>query len=242
MENRVEFKKINLPATQGNYLKSRRLYRTDAPVKRLYKRRFLLAAEFILAFIALPTALYTGLIDFPKIPLLVALTLLCLAILMGDPTFRIKNLYMVKRGVPVKKMLVRFALTSPGVVALSLLLDPREFFFFPIQNTSTWLQILLLYPILSALPQELIYRSFFFHRYKELFADKALTVFTSTLAFSFMHIIYGNIIAVTLPLAGGYFFSKTYIHTRSLLITSLEHALYGCLIFTVGLGRYFVNM
>jgi hypothetical protein len=44
--------------------------------------------------------------------------------------------------------------------------------------------------------------------------------------------------------SGGLFFARTYLRARSALASTLEHALpehtlYGCWIFTVGLGRHF---
>ena len=46
-------------------------------------------------------------------------------------------------------------------------------------------------------------------------------------------------LAVALCVIGGWLFADTYSRTRSLWLASAEHALYGCLVFTVGLGRYF---
>ena len=43
-----------------------------------------------------------------------------------------------------------------------------------------------------------------------------------------------------LTLAGGLLFAHRYRQTRSLLVTSLEHAVLGQWIFTVGLGEYFL--
>lgn len=54
-----------------------------------------------------------------------------------------------------------------------------------------------------------------------------------------MHIIFRNPVAPLLTLPGGYLFATTYTRTRSLLITGIEHALYGDLVFTIGLGIYF---
>ena len=50
-----------------------------------------------------------------------------------------------------------------------------------------------------------------------------------------------NELAVVLTLVGGWLFARTYLRTRSLLATAVEHAAYGCLLFTVGLGRWFVT-
>ena len=44
---------------------------------------------------------------------------------------------------------------------------------------------------------------------------------------------------VVLTAIGGWFFATTYARTRSLWLASFEHALYGQLVFTVGLGQYF---
>lgn len=61
----------------------------------------------------------------------------------------------------------------------------------------------------------------------------------SVLAFSFLHVIFDNWIAVALTVPAGYLFTRTYRRTDSLLLASLEHALYGCAVFTTGLGRFF---
>ena len=47
-----------------------------------------------------------------------------------------------------------------------------QFMFLPVLNFKSWLLIITFYPILSALPQEIIYRSFFFNRYFHLFNSK----------------------------------------------------------------------
>ena len=46
---------------------------------------------------------------------------------------------------------------------------------------------------------------------------------------------------MVLTLLGGWLFARTNLRTRSLLATTVEHAAYGCLLFTVGLARWFVT-
>ena len=41
--------------------------------------------------------------------------------------------------------------------------------------------------------------------------------------------------------AGGWLFARDYARHRSLTLVCLEHAAYGCVIFTVGLGRFFYS-
>jgi membrane protease YdiL (CAAX protease family) len=53
-----------------------------------------------------------------------------------------------------------------------------------------------------------------------------------------MHIVFKNPLALLLTFGGGILFAKTYEDTRSLVISLIEHALYGNYVFTLGLGKY----
>ena len=101
-----------------------------------------------------------------------------------------------------------------------------------------WLLIMLFYPLLSVYPQELIYRAFFFHRYQPFIWQRHAADLASALAFGFVHIIFGNWLAVALCIIGGLLFSFTYQHTGSLLFTCVDHAIFGNFFFTIGLGRF----
>lgn len=57
--------------------------------------------------------------------------------------------------------------------------------------------------------------------------------------FGFAHIIFNNWIAVAGSAVVGCIIAYRYWMTRSFWAAWLEHALYGCLIFTVGLGMFF---
>jgi len=64
-------------------------------------------------------------------------------------------------------------------------------------------------------------------------------ILANAASFAFMHIIFHNPIAVIFTFVGGALFAWRYYQTRSLFVSSVEHALYGCWMFTVGLGQYF---
>ena len=102
-----------------------------------------------------------------------------------------------------------------------------------------WALIMLLYPLLSVYPQEFLYRAFFFQRYQPLFGSGRGMIAASSLAFSFVHIIFGNWLAVGLCCLGGLLFSLTYQRSGSLLLASIDHAVFGNFIFTIGLGQFF---
>ena len=65
-------------------------------------------------------------------------------------------------------------------------------------------------------------------------------IVASAIVFSYMHIVFQNAVAIVLTLAGGVLFAKTYYETKSTFTASVEHALYGCFVFTAGLHSYFI--
>jgi membrane protease YdiL (CAAX protease family) len=98
---------------------------------------------------------------------------------------------------------------------------------------------MILYPLLSVYPQELIFRPFLFHRYRDLFPEQWMMVLVSGLTFGLAHIFFENWIAPILSVIGGLLFARTYQKSNSTLQAALEHGLWGDLIFTIGLGWYF---
>lgn len=147
------------------------------------------------------------------------------------------NSAAAKRAAP--GIIVRFVLLGAIIGAGVWFPTPDHFLGFPRTAPALWMRVMLLYPVLSVVPQELIWRAFFFQRYREIFATPARMILASAASFAFIHILLENVIAVALTLVGGVLFATTYHRTRSLAAASLEHALYGCLVFTIGLGWYF---
>jgi uncharacterized protein len=100
---------------------------------------------------------------------------------------------------------------------------------------------MLLYPTLSVYPQGIVYRVFVFERYRPLFGAGWGIVLASAAAFVFVHIVFRNPLALILTFLGGVLFGLRYWQTGSLFVSSFEHALYGCAIFTIGIGRSFYH-
>lgn len=100
---------------------------------------------------------------------------------------------------------------------------------------------MILYPILSAFFQKILFRTFFTLRYKNLFKNESFFVFINALIFGGVHILFGNFIAVIFSFFGGVLFMKTYLKSNSTLLSTIEHSLYGNFIFTIGLGHYFYH-
>jgi hypothetical protein len=142
----------------------------------------------------------------------------------------------------LRGVMARFILGGLILSATVYHLNPEGFLDLPGKHPQLWLMILLLYPLLSVLPQELIYRKFLFSRCQAAHIESHSTVILlSSLSFCFAHLLFGNWQAMALSLTGGMLFAYTYHKSRSLLIVWLEHSLWGDLIFTIGLGKYFVG-
>lgn len=198
-----------------------------------------MGAIFLLAPLLIRYAIYEWRIPLPVVlqPLLLGLILY----LLWDPTFRLTR--ELNRSIDAREVLSIFgifAVAGGAIAAVTWLRLPEVFLGLPTQRPGLWAMIMVLYPLLSVIPQELIYRTFFFHRYGPLFGDaRRLAIVTNGLLFGFAHIIFGSYVSIALTAALGVLIAWRYEATRSFWSAWLEHALYGCLIFTVGLGRYF---
>jgi membrane protease YdiL (CAAX protease family) len=54
--------------------------------------------------------------------------------------------------------------------------------------------------------------------------------------FSLAHIFFKSSLVLILTFIGGILFAITYKKTNSTLLVSIEHAIFGCWLFTVGMG------
>jgi membrane protease YdiL (CAAX protease family) len=204
--------------------------------------RFALILEFVVLFIVLPLAYRFSPVRIPALPLLWAAAMYALWQLLRDPHFDRNRLWNAGAlGGHATWILCIFA-----VVAVALWLGVRQFapqleWNFVRRNPALWAVVMVLYPVLSVCPQGLLYRAFFFERYGGLFPGKWTMIIASALAFAFMHIIFRNTLAVALTFAGGLLFAARYAETGSLATSCFEHALYGCWLFSIGLGQYFYH-
>jgi membrane protease YdiL (CAAX protease family) len=115
--------------------------------------------------------------------------------------------------------------------------DKQNLFVVVSNKPLIWMAFLLLYSFLSVYPQELIYRTFFFKRYKSLFNNEAVFLFINAILFSLAHLFFRNGLVLMMTFIGGILFALTFKKTKSTLLVSIEHAIYGCWLFTVGMGE-----
>lgn len=137
-------------------------------------------------------------------------------------------------------VLIRFLLIGSLLIAFTYYYFEDKFFVFLFDKPLLFLALLIFYPILSVIPQELIYRRFFLFRYERRLS-KISMILINGLIFGFAHILFVNYIAIGFSAIGGALFISTYQRTKSFSLVCLEHSLYGNLIFIVGLGDYFYH-
>jgi membrane protease YdiL (CAAX protease family) len=199
-----------------------------------------LALEFSILFIAGPMAIALW---FPKrflIPAIVVFGLFALVLLLTDRTFDRRQLWNARRARPeLGRMLFLAAGAAVVVTALVWLIRPELLGSLVRNKPWLWLAIMFGYPLASVYPQEVVYRALIFHRYGPLFRNDLMTASASAAAFGYAHIVLWNWLAVGATLIGGMLFAWTYLRSRSVAATAFEHAIYGCFMFTVGLGRFF---
>jgi membrane protease YdiL (CAAX protease family) len=206
------------------------------------KPYLLLWLEFLVVFAALPLAWSLAPWYMPKAPMLWIIAGLCTLVLWRDPTFpgiRLWHQGELKRHLP--PVLKRFVALGVLLAIATAWLQPGTLFGFVRQKPLVWALVMILYPLLSVYPQGIVFRAFIVHRYQHMFRDPRLVIALSALAFAWVHIVFRNPVAPVLTLFGGAMFATTYVRTGSLLLSNLEHAMYGCWLFTLGLGRYFYD-
>jgi membrane protease YdiL (CAAX protease family) len=202
----------------------------------------LLILEFTAVFIVVPLLLYYRVLPNAPIPFLLAFALIAWFVLRADPTFdrsHLINLTGAEHGFGRVLWQSAALCTVLGLGVWGF--APELLFSFVKKSPGFWALVMVLYPLLSVYPQELIFRGYFFHRYHALFGAGWTMIAASALAFGFVHIALGNWLSVVLSTIGGFLFALTYQQSGSLLLACVEHAFFGNFIFTIGLGQFFYH-
>jgi uncharacterized protein len=203
-----------------------------------YDSRIFRWIEMTLLFIGIPLLYYYDKIPFHKAIPLLAVFFVLFYFILKDNSFN-RKIFWMNSFTNWKPILLRFIIIAVITVILVRIFAPDYWFVLPRERTVLWIMIMLLYPLWSAYPQELIYRTWFFKRYRDLLNDERLFFILNAALFSFSHIIFRNWLAIVLTFFGGLMFALTYRKSNSLMVVFVEHMLYGNFIFTVGIGQYF---
>ncbi len=208
-------------------------------------RRLWLSVELILLFIGAPLAVHwavhgEGVPVFAALLPVLAIAIFLLAI---DPTFSFAR--ELKRGISLVNLATILAVllvVGGGLTLWVRDVHPDWFLEFPTNRPETYKKIMILYPLFSVVTQEVVYRTFYFHRFGPLFGHaRSLGIVMNSVLFGFAHIVVDSPFAIASTAVGGLILATRYALTRSYWAVYLEHALWGWLVFTVGLGRFFFS-
>jgi len=195
-----------------------------------------LLTEFFLLFILMPVSLV---FDFPiwikGVLVLSGFVYIIVVLRKMGVSLRIKKSIDWKSFW--KRTFITFLLIAIITMAYVWYTDASLLFFVPKNDPYLFVFILLVYSLLSVWPQELIYRTFFINRYETIFKSNALLVFVNAIVFSLAHLFFRNTLVLILTFLGGLLFGLTYLKFRSTTLVTIEHALYGNWLFTVGMGQ-----
>ncbi|WP_417264517.1 CPBP family intramembrane glutamic endopeptidase [Celeribacter sp.] len=203
--------------------------------------RALLWLEFLVLFIAVPVAVAVVLPPNAMFPALFASTVLGVVLLHLTPGFHWRDL-LVGRGSFSPLTLVTFAMITAGIsYAVLATTAPNAIFALFRANPSLWLMIMLLYPLMSALPQEVVFRPLFFRRYGTILPERRMALTLNAALFSLAHLLYWNWIVAVMTFAGGIVFAWAYEVRKSFPLAVVLHAIAGNVLFTLGMGVFFYS-
>ena len=201
-----------------------------------YNKTYLLG-ELTLLFILIPCVLYFDIPGFIKAGFVLIGIAYVIRTVIKNQLFTRRSYYTLPLKSNWKAIVLKFMLLIIFSTILMYFSDNEKLFIVVKTNPILWLMVSIFYSTVSVYPQEFLYRSFFFSRYGPLFRNPYLLIAINTLVFSFAHIVFKNLFVLVITLIGGVIFAITFFRSRSLLLTSIEHALYGSWLFTVGMGE-----
>ena len=203
--------------------------------------------ELIILFGALPCVLLimrSNGIRVPPLPLLWIGAVACLILMRrhgrrgsGVSTEAEERRTNTTRADLIEALLL-VSLCSVLLLALYPLITTSPMFEFPRERPIIWLVVLCLYPILSVVPQGLIFRRWFALRYTSLLGSGGTMIVIGALCFGCSHVLFGNVVAPVITAIGGALFMRTHLKSGSGWLADLEHAILGNVAFTIGYGQW----
>ncbi|MDH2328973.1 CPBP family intramembrane metalloprotease [Cereibacter sp. SYSU M97828] len=154
------------------------------------------------------------------------------------PDFRWSSIFQGWRGIRLP--LIAFAGVATfvaGWIGIQWLQPWATFWLWRKEHGLFW-ALLVAYPLLSALPQEVIYRTLFFRRYATILPEGHFATVLNATLFSLAHLMFWNWVILLVSFVGGLLFAWSY-RQRGLVEAWALHSLTGFLLFATGVGWYF---
>lgn len=193
--------------------------------------------ELFIIFVLVPISLVVDISIRLQIGMMILGFVYILIVMVGVEKVRIHINKHIEWRKFWKQTLIKFAVIACVALLYVFIVEPENLFKPVKKDYRVWLLFLGIYSFLSVYPQELIYRTFFFQRYQDLFKNSNLFILINAALFSLAHLFFRNTMVLIIAFIGGLLFAFTFKKTKSTLLVSIEHAIYGCWLFTVGMGE-----
>ena len=201
-----------------------------------------LTFEFCALYLAAPVAMAVLLPATWLFPVLFAVTAAGLLLLHLTPGFDWADLTRGAGRIGWGRVALFALLTAVAAVGAATLFAPEARFGLIRQRPELMLMIAALYPLLSALPQEIVFRPLFFRRYGPILpTDARLQIALNAAVFALAHLMYWNALVAVLTFAGGLVFAHAYRVRQNFPEAVVLHAVGGILVFAAGLGVFFYS-
>lgn len=200
-----------------------------------------LKAEFAAFYLAAPVA---GAVLMPAnamFAMLFGMTLVGLGLLHLTPGFTWRDLARGWSRIDWRMVGVLALITAAAGLLVILTTVPGAAFILLRERPGLMAAILVLYPVLSALPQEIVFRALYFRRYGGFLPAGWPGIALNAAVFALAHLMYWNWIVGVMTFAGGLAFAEAFVRRQSFPTAVAAHAVAGNLIFLIGLGVYFYS-
>jgi len=205
-------------------------------------QRVRLRAEFAVFYLLTPAGVAIFAPAGWMFPVLFLVTAIGLVLLHVTPGFAWRRLGAGWQRVNWRRVALLAGLTLLCGLGVMAVFRPEGLFILLRDRPEVMLIIALFYPILSALPQELVFRPLFFERYGPILpARLSSAIWLNAAVFSFAHLMYWSWIVAVMTFFGGWVFATSYKSSGNFPEAVILHALAGVILFAVGMGAYFYS-
>ena len=202
-------------------------------------RTWRLRAEFALFFGIAPVVVAVALPATAMFPVLFVFTGVGLVLLHLTPGFRWGDL--VAGASRIRWGFVGLFAAATLLVGWAVMqaTAPGSLFALVRMNPGLMLMIALLYPVVSALPQEVVFRPLFFRRYGPVLPEGPAALVLNAAVFALAHLMFWSWIVAAMTFAGGLVFAWVYRVRGNFPEAVILHSVGGVILFALGLGVFF---
>jgi len=197
--------------------------------------RIYLWVELTLLFVLIPVAISQAIPTWIKIAAVLLGVAYVIYVSNKVGLLKLRFFPAVFSSVGKRSSLICLLLFVVATTAYGYSLEPSLLFQFPLRRPLMWLGICLGYSLFFAFPLEFIYRVFFYNRYRALIGTHFVFVLYNSLLFALAHLMFGNNLVLVIAFIGGLLFNYSYSKNQSYLLVGIEHSVYGCWLFTIGM-------